>query len=236
MRFRSGAVIGGVLGVLSSLTPQSAWAQSTTADGSSAVPPTEGSGLQTARTRSFGPGTEVEVIAPGSQQVYVYIARAVDRRYRPADHQFARVGKTPIVFELPEGENFWLEVESPQTSRGAILLRMDGTPKHLQVRPGSSDMGDLSSLTLAVGAAAVVAATAILISGTGADGGLDKSKVVVPLYAAGGALVAGGIALYFASSTHVDAAAEQSAGVQRPRSRHGPLADVAFTGGLRLSF
>ena len=235
MRLGRAAVTCGVLGVLSSAALRSVSAEPATAHGSTATPVAEASGSQPTQARPFGPGTEVEVVAPGARQVQVYVARAVDRRYRPLDREFVKVGKTPIVFELPAGQNFWLEVESRETTRGEILLRMARAPKHLQVRPGSSDMSDLGSLTLAVGASAVVAATAILISGTSAGGGLDKPKVVIPLFAVGGVLTGGGIALYFVSRTHVDDASEQSARLPLSRPRHGFAAHAAHAG-LRFSF
>jgi hypothetical protein len=167
--------------------------------------------------------------------VTVYVARAADLKYRPADWEFIKIGQTPITFDLPPQENYWLEVESPEVTRGALLLRVDREPKHLLVRAGSSDMGSFGSLTLGLGGLAVAVATVILISGTGGESGIDKPKVLIPLYAAGGALVAGGIGLYFASQTDVeDPSQSAAASVPRVAPRTGRL--PALVAGIGLQF
>ena len=117
MRFGRAAVTVGVLGALSSGALRDVWAQPTTRKDPSAPPSAEGSGSQPTQVRPFGPGTEVQVVAPGARQVQVYVALAVDRRYRPDQREYVKVGKTPIVFELPAGKNFWVEVEGPQTTQ-----------------------------------------------------------------------------------------------------------------------
>ena len=185
--------------------------------------------------RPFGPGTEVEVSTPHPRQVIVYVGRAVDLRYRPPDHEFVKIGRTPLTFELPPNENFWLEVESPEVTRGGLLLRMGSEPKHLLVRTGSADMADLGSLSLAIGGLAVAVATVILVSGASGESRIDKPAIVIPLYAAGGALVAGGIALYFASRTDVEDPADKTAfrALERPRS--GALPEAVITG-IQLRF
>jgi len=163
----------------------------------------------------------------------VYVARAADLKYRPAEWEFVKIGKTPLTFELPPEENYWLEVESPEVTRGSLLLRVDRQPKHLLVRAGSSDLGNLGSLTLAVGGLAAVVATVILISGTSGESGIDKPKILIPMYAAGAALVAGGIGLYFASRTDVeDPSRPDGAFMPRVAPRTGRLptlfAGIAF--------
>jgi hypothetical protein len=158
-------------------------------------PPTE-------NLRPFGAGTEVSVIAPGIHQVTIYVGRAIDLTGRPTDYDFVKVGKTPVTFQLPQG-NYWVEVESPDVTRGSLLLRVDQTPKHLEVHTGSSGMGDLATLTLALGATAVLAATVILASGSTGKTDFDKGRIVIPLYVAGGVLLGGGIGLYFGSRTSV---------------------------------
>jgi hypothetical protein len=173
------------------------------------------------------------VTTPDSQQVTVYVARAVELKYRPPDWEFVKLGRTPLTFELPPEENYWLEVESSEVTRGSLLLRVDRQPKHLLVRAGSSDLGSLASLTLAVGGLAVAVATVILISGTGGESGIDKPKIVIPMYVAGGALIAGGIGLYFASQTDVEdpSRPEAAAGpCQAPRTGRLPtlLAGIGF--------
>jgi hypothetical protein len=156
----------------------------------------------TANLRPFGAGTEVSVTTPGVNQVTLFVGRAVDLLERPSDYDFVKVGKTPVTFQLPPG-NYWLEVESPDVTRGSLLLRVDQQPKHLMVHTGSSGMGDLATLTLALGATAVLAATVILASGSSAKTDFDKAKIVIPLYIGGGVLLGGGVGLYFASRTNV---------------------------------
>jgi hypothetical protein len=150
----------------------------------------------------FGAGTEISVTTPGIHQVTIYVGRAIDLTDRPTDYDFVKVGKTPITFQLPQG-NYFLEVESPDVTRGSLLLRVDQTPKHLMVHTGSSGMGDLATLTLAVGAAMVLAATVVLASGSTGKTDFDKGKIVIPLYIGGGVLLGGGIGLYFGSRTNV---------------------------------
>ena len=188
-----------------------------------------------AQLQPFGPGTPVEVTTPGSQQVTVYVARAADLEYRPADWEFVKIGRTPLTFELPPQENYWLEVESPEVTRGSLLLRVDREPKRLLVRAGSSDMGSLGSLSLAVGGLVVVAATAILISGTSGESGIDKPQILIPMYAAGAALLAGGVGLYFASQTDVeDPSRPEAASVPRGVPRTDRLPTVVA--GIRFQF
>jgi hypothetical protein len=152
--------------------------------------------------RPFGAGAAVSVTTPGIHQVSLYVGKAVDLLGRPSDYEFVKVGKTPITFELPPG-NYWLEAESPDVTRGSLLVRMDREPKHLEVHTGSSGLGDMATLTLALGATAVLAATVILASGSSGKSSFDKGKVVIPLYIGGGVLLGSGIGLYFASRTSV---------------------------------
>ena len=96
-------------------------------------------------------------------------------------------------------------------------------------------MGTVGSLSLAVGGLAVAVATAILISGTSGESGIDKPKILIPMYAAGGALVAGGIGLYFASQTDVeDPSRSEDASVPPVESRTGRL--PTLVAGIKFQF
>jgi hypothetical protein len=127
----------------------------------------------------------------------------VDAAERPSDYDFQRVGRTPTSFELPPG-SYWLEVESPSITRGSLLVKMDRQAKKLRVRGGSSTARSFSTLTLALGATALVAATAIAASSAFGEANFDRAKVVIPLYVGGGVFLGGGVALYFASRTRLD--------------------------------
>ena len=163
------------------------------------------------------------------------VGKAVDVKYRPSDYEFIKIGKTPLTFELPPNENYWLEVEAPAVTRAGMLFRMGPKRRHLLVRPGSSDMADFGSLTLAIGGLAVVAATVILVSGTSGESGIDKATILIPLYAGGGLLLGGGIGLYFASRTDLEDPTDKTAARLPERPRSPGLAD-ALLAGIRLRF
>lgn len=178
----------------------------------------------------FGRGTPVQITA-SKQQVRVYVARARADGERPTDYDFVKVGMTPLVFELPPG-GYYVEVENDTVTRGHLALRVGQRKQFVQVHTGSSSMGDLSTLALGIGIACVLAATVILVSTSSGPSGIQKSKFTIPLYASGGALSVGGLALYFASRTNLEAEPQASAALravpsERPR---------ALLAGLRFAF
>jgi hypothetical protein len=153
--------------------------------------------------RPFGAGARITVASLEPSPLFVYVARAADAAAeRPSDYDFREVGRTPITFELPPG-SYWLDVEGPKVTRGSLSVRMGREAKALRVRGGSSAARSWSTLTLALGATALVAATAILGSSAFGDANFDRAKVVIPLYVGGGVLLGGGVALYVASRTQV---------------------------------
>jgi len=153
-----------------------------------------------ANLRPFGPGTRVTVET--SKLAKVYVGRALPDGSAPPDYEFKRVGTAPITLELPAGA-YIVAVENDDVSRADHLLRVGTQPAVLDVSPGSSGLGGVGTLTLGVGILSVLAATVLLISGSDAPAGIDKPKLVIPMYAAGGALVVGGLTMYLVSRTSI---------------------------------
>jgi hypothetical protein len=151
----------------------------------------------------FGRGALVQVTSSGTP-VTVYVAKLPVGPAGPlSNSDFRKIGKSPIEFELPPG-SYQLEVEGHGVSREVLVFEMHGEPRRLLVRPGSEGMGVTGTLLLAVGITSILAASAILVSGSKAPSTLDKPAIVIPLYAAGGALTLGGIALKIAADTDID--------------------------------
>jgi len=145
--------------------------------------------------------------------VNVFVARmsptAVDA---PADSDFVKLGKTPLVFELPPG-SYRLEAEGFEVSNTGMLLEMRGEPKTIKVRTGSEGLATAGTLLMGIGILGVVGATAILASGSKAPSKLDKASVLVPMYVAGGLCFGGGLTMTLVGGSHVD---EQKAGGPKP--------------------
>lgn len=135
---------------------------------------------------------------------------------------FVKVGKAPLTLLLPPGV-YRLEVEGVDVVRGSLLVTMKGEPKQLLVRTGSEGLSTTGTLFIAVGITAILGATGILLSGSSAPSSLDKPKVLIPMYAAGGVLLGGGIAMSLVGSTSIDD--------QTPRPQKPP---PAFGAGLFL--
>lgn len=164
----------------------------------------------------FGPGTPITITASGRYAaVGIYVARAVDLRYRPTDYDFVKVGKAPLEFVLPPGENYILEVESPEVTRGSLLLRVDSEPKRIEVAPGRAGLHDLGTLSLAAGLTAVLGGAIVYASGTKNQGDFKESVVAIPLLAVGGVGVGLGSIAYATSRTRVT---EVSGGLESARA------------------
>jgi hypothetical protein len=71
----------------------------------------------------------------------------------------------------------------------------------------------------------VIAATAILVSGSQSESKLDKPALLIPLYAAGGVLTAMGIGFQIASDTEIED--------QKPR-RGGPPTALGLTASFQF--
>jgi hypothetical protein len=98
---------------------------------------------------------------------------------------------------------------------------MHSEPRHLLVRPGSEGLGVVGTLLTGVGVTAVLAATAILLSGSTAPEKLDKPAVAIPIYIVGGVALATGIVMSIVSDTDID---EQKAPPAKPMARGFGLA------------
>jgi hypothetical protein len=81
---------------------------------------------------------------------------------------------------------------------------MKDEPKHLMVRTGSDGLGTTGTLFIAIGITAILGATGILLSGGKAPSSLNKTKVLVPMYAAGGVALGAGIVMSIVASTNID--------------------------------
>ncbi len=171
----------------------------------------------------YGNGTVVTVVTTRAAQIFV--APVGPRGAPPSDYDFKRVGVAPASFQLPPGR-YVIEVEDEGVTSQELDLVVGTDPVHLQIRTGSSDMATVGSLTLGIGILCVLSGAVLLISGSKAPSSLDKSKIVIPLFAAGGALVGGGIGLYFASRTSIE----------RNPAPVAPPAPRAYVAGVRVAF
>lgn len=171
-----------------------------------------------ANLQPFGPGTRVTV--KSSKLVKVYVARARPDGSAPSEYDFTRVGTAPLVLELPPGK-YVLAVENDDVSSASHSLRVGGQPIELDVNPGSSGVGEVGTLSLAIGSLAVLAASAILLSGSEAPAGIDKKKLVIPMYAAGGGLVIGGLTMFLVTRTSIDERPGPMAPGPAPRGPEG---------------
>jgi hypothetical protein len=135
--------------------------------------------------------------------VNVFVSRADPATGASDPSPPIKIGKAPITFLLPPGV-YRIEVEGIEVSQGSLLVTMQGDPKHLMVRTGSDGLGSTGTLFIAVGITAILGATGILLSGGKAPSGWNKSKVLIPMYAAGGVLLAAGVAMSLVASTNID--------------------------------
>lgn len=175
----------------------------------------------------FGPGASVQ-ISSGGEPVTVFVARRDPTSpYPPGDTDFVKIGKTPLEVMLPPG-SYQIEVQGHGISHEALAFEMRGEPRRLFVSPGDEGLGVLGTLSLGIGITAVAAATAILVSGSGAPEKLDKPAIVIPMYVAGGVLLGAGIGLSIASDTDIDE--QPNTGLRAQRS--GPALGL----GARFSF
>jgi hypothetical protein len=155
-----------------------------------------------APTAPFGPGAVVQVTS-GGDPVNVYVARIPTGRSGPLDTDFVKLGKTPIEFQLPPG-SYQIDVDGHGVSHESLRFEMRTEPRRLMVDTGAEGLGIVGTLCLAVGVTAVLAATAILVSGSKSAEKLDKPAIVIPMYAAGGLLAAMGIGFQIAADTDID--------------------------------
>lgn len=150
----------------------------------------------------------------------VFVAKATGGPLLDTD--FVKVGKTPIQFELAPG-SYQLEVEGVELSHQSLMFEMRDTPRKLLVRAGKEGMATTGTLLSAVGVTAILAASVILVSGSKAPSKLDKTAVLVPMYASGAVLLGAGIGLYLGGQTRLEE--------QKPAAP-GKTAWLTFSGGF----
>jgi hypothetical protein len=150
----------------------------------------------------FGPGAAVEVTSSG-KPVSVFVARLRQGEPLPLpDTAFVKVGKTPLVLQLPPG-SYQVEVQGFDVSNQGVLLEMRAEPRRLLVRPGSEGLGMAGTLMLGAGVIGIVGGLAILLSGSkGSE--YNKAPVLIPMFAGGGVLLGAGLGMSIASNTAID--------------------------------
>ena len=152
--------------------------------------------------RPFGPGILVDVQC-NAPSVYLFVAKGIvdDRPAFP--DPFVKVGRVPSKLELPPGV-FTVLVEGETMSAATTYFEVRDQPVHVRVHPGSQGLRDLSTLTTAIGVAAILAGVILEISRTKDEDSSKKRKISIPLFIGGGVGLAGGIGMAFASATSVE--------------------------------
>jgi hypothetical protein len=133
--------------------------------------------------------------------ISVYLAPGVVEDTTPRyPDPFFKIGRTPITVKVAPG-TYTVNVESPETTVATTIVRVGTQPVHVRIRAGSESMRGLGTLLLAGGATAALAGLVLELSYSQAPNGISKSKIAIPLFAIGGAGVAGGLTFYLLSNT-----------------------------------
>lgn len=219
MREKCRAAIGGILSLslgslsLGSLaaaqTPQasSASASSTpaasaTSAGGASAPATSASAASAPAAPAFlqSTGTPVEIDAT-KPLISVYIAPGIIDDTTPSyPDPFVKIGRTPVTVKVVPGV-YTVNVESPDIPVGSTIVRVGAQPVHVRVKAGNDGIRGLGTLLLALGATSALAGLVVELSYSQAANGISKSKIAVPLFAVGGAGVAGGLTFYLLAGT-----------------------------------
>jgi hypothetical protein len=151
--------------------------------------------------RPFGAGYPVTLDCD-KPFAYGYIAKgAVDTRPSYPD-PFVKVGRLPLVVELPSGV-YTLLVEGETITPGSAVFEVRTAPVHVKVSAGKSGLRSFSSWTLAFGIAAVLAAGVFELSGGGKQDTHQKNAIGIPLFIAGGVMAVSGLTMYLVSRTTI---------------------------------
>ncbi|MFW5739431.1 MAG: hypothetical protein ACOC1F_03595 [Myxococcota bacterium] len=163
--------------------------------------PTEASVSDTVQ-RPFGPGQQVRIQCD-EPEGYVFVARGIvdDRPSFP--DPFSKVGRIPVQLELPPGV-YTMLVEGERIPTASTVFEVRHEPVDIRVDAGSQGLRDLSTLTLALGSAALLAGGVLEVSGTGEGDSDKKHKITIPLFIAGGVTFAGGLTMYFVSDSSIE--------------------------------
>lgn len=152
--------------------------------------------------RPFGPGQRVEVQCE-EPDGYVFVARGVVEDRPAFPDPFTKVGRIPVQLELPAGV-YTILVQGERFTTVSTVFEVRHQPVNVRVHPGSQGLRDLSTLTLALGSAALLAGAVLEVSGTGGGDSDKKRKITIPLFVGGGVAFAGGLSLYFVSASSID--------------------------------
>jgi hypothetical protein len=156
-----------------------------------------------ANTRPFGPGTAVS-LSSDRAHAYAFVARgAMDTRPSYPD-PFVKVGRIPVTLELPSGL-YTVIVESDNVTTGSKVFEVGQTPVRVTVKAGASGLRELSGWTMALGAVALLAGGVFELSGTAGDSDREKHAIAIPLFIGGGVALGGGLAMWLASGTRLQA-------------------------------
>jgi hypothetical protein len=133
--------------------------------------------------------------------ISVYLAPGVIEDTTPRyPDPFFKIGRTPITVKVAPG-TYTVNVESPDTPVATTIVRVGAQPVHVRVKAGNDGTRGLGTLLLAGGATALLAGLVLELSYSPAPNGISKSKIAIPLFAIGGAGVAGGLTFYLLSGT-----------------------------------
>jgi hypothetical protein len=145
-------------------------------------------------------GTPVEFDAT-KPLLSVYIAPGIidDTTPRYPD-PFVKIGRTPVTVKVLPGV-YTVNVESPEIPVGSTIVRVGTQPVHVRVKAGSDGIRGLGTLLLALGATSALVGLVVELSYSQAPSGISKSKIAIPLFAVGGAGVAGGLTFYLLAGT-----------------------------------
>jgi hypothetical protein len=173
--------------------------------------------------RPFGPGSAVEVLCD-APSVYLFVAKGIvdDRPAFP--DPFVKVGRLPTKLELPPGV-FTVLVEGEDMPSATTSFEVRDRPVSVRVKPGSQNLRDLSTLTVAIGVAAILAGGVLEISRTKDEDASTKRKITIPLFIGGSVGLAGGIGMAFASATSLE-----HDGFLLPKTAGLPARGVFLTG------
>jgi len=116
---------------------------------------------------------------------------------------FVKLGRTPFSVKLVPGV-YTASVESPDIAIGSQVFRVGSEPLHVRVRTGSAGARGLGTLLMAIGAAGALAGLVIELSHAESVNGVEKHKITLPLFVAGGAGFVGGLTIYLTSGTTIE--------------------------------
>jgi hypothetical protein len=184
---------GALLCVAATSWPDGARAQSAPAEPPPAAPPP-----------FVQPETGVPVEFDSDRPASVFVAWGAIEDHGPQYlDPFVKLGRTPFSVKLAPGV-YTMSAESPDIATGSTVFVVGSQPVHVRVRTGSSGSRGLGTLLLAIGAAGVLSGLVIELSHSEAADGINKHKIAIPMFVAGGVGVLGGLTIYLTSGTTIE--------------------------------